>query len=88
MDGKVDITICMPPTITGTKFRNNSLSGQTPESTSKNAVTVEDACLAIINAADRKKKKAIFPGWLWNGLVVFQLYPAVYDKAILAEAKL
>ena len=27
VDGKVDITICMPPTINGSNFRNNSLSG-------------------------------------------------------------
>lgn len=43
VDGKVDITICMPPTINGSNFRNNSLSGQIPESKSKKAITLEDA---------------------------------------------
>jgi hypothetical protein len=59
---KVDITICMPPTVNGSNFRNNSLSGQIPESKSKTAISIEDASQSIINAADRKIKFAVFPG--------------------------
>jgi len=40
-DGQVHITMYCPPTIVGSNFRNNSLSGQVPPSTSKTVVSVE-----------------------------------------------
>ena len=44
---------------------------------------MEDASQAIINAADRKIKHAVFPGWLYNGLMIYNIYPAVYDNKII-----
>jgi hypothetical protein len=51
-------------------------------------MSIEDASQAIINAADRKIKLAVFPGWFYTGLLIYNIYPQVYDKAIIAEAKL
>ena len=51
-------------------------------------MSIEDASQAIINAADRKIKYAVFPGWFYSGLIVYNIYPQIYDKTILAEAKL
>ncbi len=77
-----------PPTIVGSNFRNNSLSGQVPPSTSKTVVTVEQAAQSCIDGADRKMRLIMGTQLAWFGHYVHQVYPKVFEAKLKREAKL
>jgi len=86
-----DICIVCPPTI-ATGFRKNSImaSDDDPIETvpPKHAMTVEECASAILDAADRRLRKAFFP---WKSFVASYLRPLVpdlVDKAIWSRARL
>lgn len=85
-----DITIVCPPTI-NTNLRRNSLKASTDsieEKPSPHAMTVEKCAAAIVDAADRRLRKAFFPlnSFLANYLRPFM--PDTMDALILKKAKL
>lgn len=72
-----DITIVCPPTVE-TNLRSNAL---TPDPTlrekrSASAISVEDCAVAIVDAADRRLRKAFFP---WKSFLASYLRPLVPD---------
>jgi len=86
-----DITIVCPPTI-NTNLRKNSL---TPDASLKEmgcensrALHVEDCALAIVDAADRRLRKAFFPFQSWIASYLRPLIPDVMDQFIIKRAKL
>jgi short-subunit dehydrogenase len=85
-----DITIVCPPTI-NTNLRRNSLKASNDsieEKPSPHAMTVENCAAAIVDAADRRLRKAFFPlnSFLANYLRPFM--PDTMDALILKRAKL
>ena len=77
-----------PGTIIGSNFRNNSLSGQIPPSTSKTTVTVEEAAQSCINGADRKMRLIMGTHTMWFAHYVNAVYPGALENKFKREAKL
>jgi len=89
--GNFDICIVCPPTI-NTNLRKNSIKGETNDVTesapSKHALTVEECALAIVDAADRRLRKAFFPLKSFVASYLRPLVPDLVDKAIHSRARL
>lgn len=84
----ISITLYCPGTINGSNFRNNSLSGSAPPSTSKNVLTLEEATQSCINGADRRIRHVIAPQVGWAAAYVNQIYPGILQGKLQREAKL
>jgi len=88
--GKFDIVIVCPPTV-NTNLRRNSLTPDpelkdaTPPTT---AMSVEQCAEAIVDAADRRLRKAFFPLGSWMAAYFRPIIPDVMDALILKRAKL
>lgn len=83
------ITICCPPTV-NTNLRKNALTPDPTlkEAPSKNALSVEECAAAIVDAGDRRLRKAFFPFNSWLASYLRPLIPDVMDKLIMKRAKL
>ena len=85
-----DIVIVCPPTV-NTNLRRNSLTPDpqlkdaTPPAT---AMSVEQCAEAIVDAADRRLRKAFFPLGSWMAAYFRPIIPDVMDALILKRAKL
>lgn len=85
-----DITIVCPPTI-DTNLRKNAL---TPDASlqeaapSPSALSVEQCAAAIVDAADRRLRKAFFPFQSWFASYARPLMPDLMDRFIMKRAKL
>ena len=88
--GRFDIVIVCPPTVS-TNLRRNSL---TPDPNLKDAtppasaMSVEQCAEAIVDAADRRLRKAFFPLGSWMAAYFRPIIPDVMDALILKRAKL
>ena len=88
--GRFDIVIVCPPTV-NTNLRRNSLTPDpqlkdaTPPAT---AMSVEQCAEAIVDAADRRLRKAFFPLGSWMAAYFRPIIPDVMDALILKRAKL
>ena len=88
------ITIVCPPTV-NTNLRANSLTSGTSSASlphekapGEGAMTVADCAAAIVDAGDRKLRKAFFPMTSWLASYLRPLIPDAMDKLIMARAKL
>jgi len=87
------ITICCPPTV-NTNLRRNSLTlasdstSLKPSQPADSAMTVQDCAAAIVDAGDRKLRKAFFPWNSWIASYLRPIIPDAMDKFIMAKAKL
>ena len=87
---RFDIVIVCPPTV-NTNLRRNSL---TPDPELKDtappatAMSVEQCAEAIVDAADRRLRKAFFPLGSWMAAYFRPIIPDVMDALILKRAKL
>ena len=88
--GRFDIVIVCPPTV-NTNLRRNSLTPD-PElkdaSPPPTAMSVEQCAEAIVDAADRRLRKAFFPLGSWMAAYFRPIIPDVMDALILKRAKL
>lgn len=84
----ITITMYCPGTIVGSNFRNNSLSGQVPPSTSKTVITVEEAAQYCINGADRKMRLIMGTHLMWFAHYANTVYPGLLEGKLKREAKL
>lgn len=84
-----DITIVCPPTI-DTNLRKNSLTPDPKHRTEKgeSSLSVEDCAAAILDAADRRLRKAFFPWKSWLASYLRPLAPQLVDGAIRRKAAL
>jgi len=84
-----DITIVCPPTV-NTNLRKNSLTTdpRLREAPSEHAISVEECAAAILDAADRRLRKAFFPWQSWLGAYLRPIVPDFVDKRIWRKAKL
>jgi len=84
-----DIVIVCPPTV-DTNLRKNSLTtdDKLKEAPSEHAITVEQCARAIIDASDRRLRKAFFPWKSWAGVYLRPLVPDLVDRSIWKRAKL
>jgi NAD(P)-dependent dehydrogenase (short-subunit alcohol dehydrogenase family) len=90
---KFDIVIVCPPT-TNTNLRNNSLTSDQSlkqkheESTNENGISVDDCASCIVDATDRRLRKAFFP--LGSAIAVYArpLIPDYIDQKIWSKARL
>jgi short-subunit dehydrogenase len=83
------ITIVCPPTV-NTNLRRNALTPDPTlkEAPSAHAMTVADCAAAIVDAGDRKLRKAFFPFNSWVASYLRPLIPDAMDKLIMKRAKL
>lgn len=88
------ITIVCPPTV-NTNLRANSLTSGTSSAAlphekapGEGAMTVADCAAAIVDAGDRKLRKAFFPMTSFLASYLRPLIPDAMDKLIMARAKL
>jgi len=86
---KFDITIVCPPTV-DSNLRKNSLTTDPnlKDSSSGDAMTVDECAAAVVDAADRRLRKAFFPFKSWAAAYLRPLLPDPIDKKIWARAKL
>ncbi len=85
---RFDITIVCPPTV-ATNLRANALSADDCKTEQgKHAMTVEECATAIIDAADRRLRKAVFPWKAWFAFFLRPLLPYVIDRLVDTRAKL
>ena len=84
-----DIVIVCPPTVS-TNLRKNSLTPDPGlrEAPSEGAMAVEECARAIVDAADRRLRKAFFPFNSWLASYLRPIIPDVMDALILRRAKL
>ena len=89
-----DITIVCPPTV-DTNLRANSLSAGMSSTAlphekapGEGAMTVADCAAAIVDAGDRRLRKAFFPITSWIASYLRPLIPDAMDKLIMKRAKL
>lgn len=87
--GTFNITIVCPPTV-NTNLRRNALTPDPAlkDAPSANAMTVQDCAAAIVDAGDRKLRKAFFPFNSWVASYLRPLIPDAMDKLIMKRAKL
>jgi len=88
------ITIVCPPTV-ATNLRANSLSAGTTatnlpaeKAPGEGAMTVADCASAIVDAGDRRLRKAFFPMSSWIASYLRPLIPDQMDRLIMQRAKL
>lgn len=83
------ITIVCPPTV-NTNLRRNALTpdANLKEAPSAHAMTVADCAAAIVDAGDRKLRKAFFPFNSWLASYLRPIIPDAMDKLIMKRAKL
>lgn len=87
---KFDICIICPPTV-DTQLRHNSLKVDpliTESEPSKYSMTVQQCALAIVDAGDRRLRKAFFPATSFFANYLRPLLPDQIDKLIMKRAKL
>lgn len=87
--GSFHITIVCPPTV-NTNLRRNALTPDPnlKEAPAKHAMTVADCAAAIVDAGDRRLRKAFFPFNSWLASYLRPIIPDAMDKLIMARAKL
>jgi short-subunit dehydrogenase len=88
------ITIVCPPTV-ATNLRANSLSAGTTSTglpaekgAGEGAMSVADCASAIVDAGDRRLRKAFFPLTSWIASYLRPIIPDAMDKLIMQRAKL
>jgi short-subunit dehydrogenase len=84
-----DITIVCPPTV-NTNLRKNSLTNDPSlkESAPVKALSVEECAAAVVDAGDRKLRKAFFPLKSWAASYLRPLVPDFVDSFVVKRAKL
>ena len=86
-----DITIVCPPTV-DTNLRKNSLTPSKGKFNfalkSSKAMTVKDCADAIMDATDRRLRKAFFPWKSWAAAYIRPLFPDLVDDMIRKRASL
>ena len=87
--GAFDIVIVCPPTV-ATNLRKNSLTPDPglKEAPAKDAMSVEECARAIVDAADRRLRKAFFPLNSFLASYLRPIIPDLMDALILRRAKL
>lgn len=84
-----DITIVCPPTI-NTNLRKNSLTTDPhlKDAPSKDSLSVEQCAAVVVDAGDRRLRKAFFPFKSFVASYLRPLVPDAMDALIMARAKL
>lgn len=87
---RFDIVVVCPPSV-DTQLRNNSLKVDpmlTEPAEAKFSMTVEQCAAAIVDAGDRRLRKAFFPATSFFANYLRPLLPDQIDKLIMKRAKL
>ncbi len=85
---RFDITIVCPPTV-ATNLRANALSAADLKTEQGHyAMTVEECAATIIDAADRRLRKAVFPWKAWAAFYLRPVLPHIIDRLVDTRAKL